>query len=157
MKIVNIDTEDFVVFVEENGVIFPIYYAADVVLSFVEKQIKRNLELISSGIEFWVVYDPRDPFILGYDKLMKKDDSIDTLKEGVKEEYESFKSFGILPKKDTFSVPTKGAIEKYKIPEDKVEMDFYVFRLMNAVRNFISAQREDRETQGRYDNHRRNL
>lgn len=168
MKITKIDNEDYNVFIEENGVEFPIYYAHERVLAYIEVYIKKHAAVIAAGLDFWRLEDNRDSFSLGYETILRKVDitgkypvdSIESLNVRVKEEYDFWIANGIEPQRQVFKIPLlskRGIMEKYQIPTEVSDYDFYVFKLFDAVRSYQASQREERDSGNRYESDRRNL
>lgn len=168
MKITKIDNEDYNVFIEENGVEFPIYYANEYVLNFIRDYIEKHTAVIAAGLDFWRLEDNRDSFSLGYETILRKVDftgkypvnSIESLKIRVKEKYDFWIANGIEPQRQKFKIPLfskRGIMEKYQIPPEVAEYDFYVFKLMDQVCEYKASQREKRDSGNRYDSDRRNL
>lgn len=169
MKVTKIDNEDYNVFIEENGVEFPIYYGNERCLSFVKEYIEKHSAIIAAGLPFWHNHNSREYFLLRYESVVEKLDltgkypvnSIESLKNRVQEEYEKWVSVGIEPQRQTFKIPIfpkRGIMEKYQIPPEVADKyDFYVFKLMDRVREYQASQREERDSGNRYDSDRRNL
>ena len=157
MKIVGVDLEDYIVSIEENGVVFPIYFGNEYCFSFIEEYLQKHAAIMAASLPFWRIETSREPFIMGYENIINRldltgkypNDSIESLKNRVKKEYDEWVSLGVEPQKQGFKLPLFGKrsiIEKYKIPSDVVDSDFYIVKLMNRVHEYMASQREARDS-----------